>query len=51
LGSVVIRLSDEVTAVGGNPVLNQLRRMCSCSFLLENETWWQKRFATLNQSG
>jgi len=43
--------SDEVTAVGGNPVLSQLRRVSRCSVLLENETRWQKRLAIFNQSG
>jgi len=43
--------SDEITAVGGNPRLNQPRRMCRCSVLLENDTWWQKLLVIFNQSG
>ena len=42
--------SDEVTAVGGNPVLIQLR-VSRCTVLLENETRWQKWLAIFNQSG
>ena len=44
-------VSYEVTAVRGNPVLSQLRRVSRCSLLLENKTRWQKRLAIFNQSG
>ena len=35
-------ITTEFTAVGSNPVLTQLCRVCRCAVLLKDEARWQK---------
>jgi len=41
--------TSEFTAVGSNPVLSQLCRVCRCTVLLKDEARWQNRSAILNK--